>query len=160
MHSIIINTLIGKLTLAEENGFLTHLLFGEVNMGAVGQWTQPTALLTEAEKQLEQYFTGKRKEFTLPIQAKGTAFRQEVWQALLTIPYGETISYKELANRVGNPKAIRAVGGANHNNPISIIIPCHRVIGTDGNLTGYGGGLETKRYLIQLEKGNEKSTGI
>lgn len=106
--------------------------------------------------QLDQYFAGKRKAFDVPIALSGTNFRIKVWEELKKIPYGETISYGELARRVGNPKAMRAVGGANHNNPISIIVPCHRVIGADGSLTGYGGGMQNKKYLLELEKKNMK----
>ena len=110
-------------------------------------------LLTETRKQLQEYFDGKRKEFNLPILLRGTEFQKKVWQGLCTIPYGETRSYKELAELVGNPKAVRAVGGANNKNPIMIIVPCHRVIGADGSLVGFGGGLEVKKYLLELEAG-------
>jgi len=103
-------------------------------------------------QELDAYFAGQLREFTVPIKAEGTEFRVQVWQALLDIPYGQTMSYKQLAENIGNPKAVRAVGGANHHNPISIIIPCHRVIGAGGGLTGYGGGLENKEVLLALEK--------
>jgi len=109
-------------------------------------------LSDRADMQLKEYFSGKRKDFDLPLALQGTPFRMKVWQALLEIPYGETRSYKDVAVRVGNPKAIRAVGGANHNNPISIIVPCHRVIGADGSLVGYGGGLNNKMRLLELER--------
>ena len=111
-----------------------------------------TPLLRECQRQLEEYFAGKRFKFSLPIELEGTNFQKKVWQALTCIPYGEVWSYRELAQAVGNPKACRAVGMANHNNPISIIIPCHRVIGADGSLTGYGGGLDKKQYLLELEQ--------
>lgn len=110
-------------------------------------------LLTETRKQLQEYFDGKRKEFNLPILLRGTKFQKKVWQELCTIPYGETRSYKELAELVGNPKAVRAVDGANNKNPIMIIVPCHRVIGADGSLVGFGGGLEVKKFLLELEAG-------
>ena len=100
---------------------------------------------------MEEYFAGQRKEFSLPLAPKGTEFQLRVWQALLQIPYGETRSYGELAAMVGNPKACRAVGGANHRNPLSILIPCHRVVGTGGSLTGYAGGLSVKEFLLKLE---------
>ncbi|MDO4300124.1 MAG: methylated-DNA--[protein]-cysteine S-methyltransferase [Clostridia bacterium] len=109
-------------------------------------------LSERAYTELNEYFEGKRKSFDLPIKAEGTEFQINVWKELTEIPYGETISYGELARRIGNPKASRAVGGANNKNPIIIVIPCHRVIGANGSLVGYGGGIEVKRYLLDLEK--------
>ncbi|HAE42650.1 MAG TPA: cysteine methyltransferase [Clostridiales bacterium] len=105
----------------------------------------------EAAKQLTEYFEGNRKTFHLTYDINGTEFRMKVWRELIKIPYGTTISYKELANRVGNPKAIRATGGANNKNPLGIVIPCHRVIGADGSLVGYGEGLDKKKWLLDLE---------
>ncbi|MCU1283798.1 MAG: ogt [Acidobacteriales bacterium] len=105
----------------------------------------------DVERQVSEYFSGTRKVFDLALAPEGTPFQQRVWQELLTIPFGETMSYGELATRVGNPKASRAVGGANGENPISLIIPCHRVIGTDRSLTGYGGGLNVKEALLNHE---------
>lgn len=105
-----------------------------------------------AIKQLREYFDGLRQIFTLPLDPHGTEFQRRVWKALCEIPYGETRSYAEIASAVGNPKACRAVGLANHRNPISILIPCHRVIGADGSLVGYGGGLNIKRSLLELEQ--------
>ncbi len=113
-----------------------------------------TPLLQNAGQQLMEYFSGHRKTFDLPLAPKGTPFQLKVWKALLDIPYGETRSYKDIAIAAGNPKASRAVGMANNRNPISIVIPCHRVIGTNGKLVGYGGGLHTKEYLLALEKRN------
>lgn len=110
-----------------------------------------TPLSDRADAQLREYFAGTRREFDLPLAPEGTAFRKQVWAALLEIPYGETRSYREIAERIGSPKAVRAVGGANHHNPISILIPCHRVVGAGGGLTGYAGGLETKAQLLALE---------
>jgi len=107
--------------------------------------------LDDAVKQLKEYFAGKRKEFDLKIDLYGTPFQKLVWDSLLTIPYGEIRTYKDIAIQINAPKAVRAIGGANHNNPISIIVPCHRVIGTNGNLVGYGGGLDVKRHLLDLE---------
>jgi len=104
-----------------------------------------------ARGQLEEFFAGERREFSLALAPVGTPFQLAVWQALRAIPYGETISYGELSRRIGNPRAGRAVGLANGRNPLSIIVPCHRVIGADGTLTGYGGGLERKRFLLALE---------
>ena len=106
----------------------------------------------EARRQLDEYFAGERREFSLELAAEGTAFQRQVWQALCGIPFGQTASYGEIARQIGNPNAVRAVGLANGRNPISVIVPCHRVIGADGSLTGYGGGLERKRFLLALEK--------
>lgn len=108
-------------------------------------------LLVEAERQLCDYFAGNRQEFSLPLDFNGTAFQKQVWQALLTIPYGETRSYAQIAQAIDNPRAVRAVGAANGRNPISIIAPCHRVVGTDGTLTGFAGGLPAKQFLLALE---------
>lgn len=105
----------------------------------------------EAVGQLEQYFAGRRESFSLPLDLYGTTFQKQVWQALTTIPYGERRSYKQMAEAIGSPKAVRAVGGANNRNPIPIIIPCHRVVGADGSLTGYAGGLDLKQLLLGLE---------
>ncbi|MDD7267666.1 MAG: methylated-DNA--[protein]-cysteine S-methyltransferase [Lachnospiraceae bacterium] len=111
-------------------------------------------LLLETERQLAEYFHGRRRNFSIPLHfLSGTVFQQQVWTALADIPYGKVCSYADLAAKVGRPKACRAVGQANHYNPISIILPCHRVIGSNGSLTGYGGGLELKRYLLRLETG-------
>jgi methylated-DNA-[protein]-cysteine S-methyltransferase len=113
---------------------------------------QETPLLLRAKEQLTEYFYGNRSTFDLPLDPKGTSYQKTVWDALQTIPYGETRSYGEIAKQIGNPKAARAVGLANHNNPIPILIPCHRVIGANGSLTGYGGGLELKKMLLELEQ--------
>lgn len=111
-----------------------------------------TTLTKKAFQQLEEYFEGKRKSFDLPLKLEGTEFQKRVWQELMKIPYGKTVSYKELAKSVGNEKACRAVGMANNKNKIMIVIPCHRVVGSNGDLTGYAGGLNMKRYLLDLEK--------
>lgn len=113
-----------------------------------------TLLLLELAHQLNEYFAKERKEFTLPIELIGTSFQEEVWRVLQTIPYGETRTYKEQAIAVGNPKGVRAVANANAKNRISIIVPCHRVIGTNGTLTGYAGGLDRKKFLLDLEHQN------
>jgi methylated-DNA-[protein]-cysteine S-methyltransferase len=110
-------------------------------------------VLTGICRELDQYFAGRLKAFSTPVAFRGTPFQNRVWRELRRIPYGETISYLELANRIQNPKAVRAVGMANGANPIAIIVPCHRVIGSNGSLTGFGGGLPTKRALLELEKG-------
>lgn len=108
-------------------------------------------VLCETERQLGEYFEGRRKSFSLKLDMRGTLFQNEVWEALLAIPFGETRSYGQLAKQLGNPKATRAVGAANGRNPISIVVPCHRVIGSSGKLTGFAGGLDTKAYLLELE---------
>ena len=113
---------------------------------------RPPAALAEARRQLTEYFAGTRRDFALPLAAGGTPFQQRVWEALRRIPYGETISYGELARRIGQPTASRAVGAANGRNPIAIVVPCHRVIGADGTLIGYGGGLPVKEALLSLEQ--------
>jgi methylated-DNA-[protein]-cysteine S-methyltransferase len=109
-------------------------------------------VLVETERQLDEYFAGKRKAFSVPLDMRGTRFQQDVWAALLAIPFGETRSYGQLAKQLGNPRASRAVGAANGKNPVSIIVPCHRVIGSSGKLTGFAGGLGTKAHLLNLEK--------
>lgn len=140
---------LGTLALGEENGYLTCVRFGkEVTTPHL---IEKTPLLELAEHQLIEYFRGERKTFRLPITLKGTEFQKKVWMALQKIPYGATASYGELAKEIGNPKGARAVGLANNRNPISIIIPCHRVIGKNGKLVGYGGGLENKVFLLDLE---------
>lgn len=115
--------------------------------------SMPSPLQREVDKQMREYFEGKRKAFELPLRPDGTDFQKKVWNALLEIPFGETRSYQDIANAVGSPKACRAVGMANHQNPIIIVIPCHRVIGKNGKLVGYGGGLSMKEKLLLLEKG-------
>jgi methylated-DNA-[protein]-cysteine S-methyltransferase len=115
-------------------------------------WREDGLKLREAERQLSLYFAGELEEFDLPLAPQGTPFQQRVWRELSKIPYGATISYGELARRIGNPNASRAVGLANGSNPIAIVIPCHRVIGSDGKLTGYGGGLTVKEKLLALER--------
>jgi methylated-DNA-[protein]-cysteine S-methyltransferase len=117
---------------------------------------QTDSVLFETLKQLKEYFSGDRKDFSLPLNPDGTAFQKFVWAELLNIPYGKTISYKQLAERIGGKNLIRAVGRANALNPIPIIIPCHRVIGTNGSLVGYSGGMEIKRYLLELEGALQK----
>jgi len=110
-----------------------------------------TPALEPACRQLREYFEGHRTRFDLALDLQGTDFQKSVWEALLAIPYGQTISYMDLAKRLGDPKAIRAVAAANGQNPLWVVVPCHRVVGSDGSLTGFAGGLETKRYLLELE---------
>ena len=116
-------------------------------------WRRAREPFANAIEQLDQYFAGERTEFDLELDLRGTQFQKDVWNALLTIPYGETRSYGEIARQIGRPDRARAVGAANGSNPVSIIVPCHRVIGSDGSLTGYGGGLPRKRFLLDLESG-------
>lgn len=143
-------TQLGKIVLTENGMAITRLIFSEVL--PKGVIDQETPLLKKASQQLSEYFAGQRQSFDLPLQPEGTDFQQKVWKALQDIPYGEVCSYKAIAQAIGNEKACRAVGGANNRNPISIIIPCHRVIGANGDLVGYGGGIELKKQLLALEK--------
>ena len=142
-----------SLGIAEEGGALCRVFFGKGKAPADFELAE-TPLIKKAAVQLAEYFDGKRKTFNLPLAPAGTDFQLKVWKALQNIPYGGTLSYGELAALAGNPKACRAVGMANNRNPIVIIVPCHRVIGKDGSLTGYGGGLELKRQLLELESGS------
>ena len=144
---------VGKLLLAGTEAGLKLVSFsaGTWTKSADADWHEDSAVFTEVVDQLKSYFAGARKAFELPLVLEGTEFQKKVWTALQDIPYGETVSYKALAQRVGSPKAVRAVGAANGANPIPIIIPCHRVIGNDGSLTGFGGGLPLKKRLLELE---------
>ena len=122
------------------------------------EWTEGTsALLHQTVTQLSEYFGGKRREFEVPLGPTGTEFQLHVWRALLEIPFAETASYSQIAARIGRPSAVRAVGSANGRNPIPIIIPCHRVIGSDGALTGFGGGLDVKEFLLRLERDGDRN---
>jgi methylated-DNA-[protein]-cysteine S-methyltransferase len=114
------------------------------------------SILLEAERQLKEYFAGERRSFSIPLDMRGTPFQKDVWRALQAIPFGETLSYGQIANQLGRPSASRAVGAANGRNPISIVVPCHRVIGSTGKLTGFAGGLETKAHLLNLETSAER----
>lgn len=145
-----IETTIGKLYMAEEDGCLVEL---GTDCARAEDCLQETDLLKDAARQLQEYFAGKRCEFTVPICGKGTDFQQRVWKALRDIPYGETRTYGQIAAAIGNPKASRAVGGACNKNPIIIIVPCHRVIGADGGLVGFGCGLDLKEQLLEIERG-------
>lgn len=147
---------IGRITLAEENGRITNLHLPGNALPPEQYIIEETPLLKVAAEQLREYFAGKRKEFQLPLQPQGTDFYQKVWWRLLDIPYGATKSYGQIAAEAGNPKACRAVGGANNKNPIPVFIPCHRVIGAKGDLVGFGGGLAQKAYLLEMEKNNSK----
>ncbi len=144
---------IGRITLYGDENAILGLTFEQDRhprdwSGAVAE---ATAILLDAERQLQEYFGGWRKSFDLPLRPVGTEFQERVWRQLLEIPFGKTISYLELAKRLGNEKAVRAVGMANGRNPVGLIIPCHRVIGSNGDLIGYGGGLPRKEYLLKHE---------
>ena len=155
MHIHFYNYPTGTLGIAESNNAISHICYS--NKTPFGFAIKETPLIKKAAAQLDEYFTGKRKAFDLPLELKGTSFQNAVWNALLAIPYGETRSYKEIAEYIGNPRACRAVGMANHRNPLAIIVPCHRVVEHSGGLGGYAGGLDVKRLLLDLEmKTNEK----
>lgn len=141
------NTPVGTITAEEKDGCIVSLHIGETCRGEY----KKTELLSRCESQLMEYFDGKRISFDIPVALTGTAFQQSVWQALMDIPYGETITYSQLAQRTGRPKAARAAGAACGANPLLIIVPCHRVVGQKG-LTGYAGGLDSKKTLLKIEK--------
>lgn len=143
---------IETLTLTSEGENLIGLDFGKVQIEGK---EEKTKVIQDAIDQLEEYFQGKRKHFDLPLKFYGTEFQKKCWNALITIPYGETRSYKDMSEIVNCPKGYRAVGLANNRNPIAIIAPCHRVIGSDGKLVGFGGGLDKKEFLLNLEKKNK-----
>jgi methylated-DNA-[protein]-cysteine S-methyltransferase len=145
---------LGPLLLATDDAGLRHILFAKGRQPAQPEssWKEDRAPLKETIRQLHAYFAGELENFDLQLAPEGTPFQLGVWRSLCDIPYGETISYGELAGRIGNPKASRAVGLANGSNPIPIVIPCHRVIGSNGKLTGYGGGLPIKEKLLALER--------
>jgi len=146
----------GKVTIMSDGRSITHVKSESAASGIkklkASKVYKSDKLTDTAAAQLLEYFTGARRSFDLPLDSYGTSFQKTVWKALQDIPYGETRSYKQVAQAIGNPKACRAVGMANNKNPIWIIIPCHRVIGADGSLTGYGGGLDMKKRLLLLEK--------
>ena len=150
MKGLMIETKVGPLTVLEDDQGICGVHFG--NSLSPDIIMEETPLLREAKRQLEEYFAGDRKEFRLPLSMNGTPFQKTVWRALCTIPYGETRTYGQIAAQVGNPKGSRAIGMANHNNPIAIIVPCHRVVGAKGALTGYAGGLDIKKALLDLEQ--------
>jgi methylated-DNA-[protein]-cysteine S-methyltransferase len=146
---------IGELLLVGDGETLSGLYMqdGRKPKRVASDWSEAAAPFADVKTQLEEYFAGTRTTFAVPLSPQGAPFEREVWRALEEIPYGETVSYGEIARRVGQPGAARAVGTANGRNPIAVIVPCHRVIGADGSLTGYGGGLERKRLLLELERG-------
>lgn len=148
---ILFDTPLGLMGLEEEDGALVSLRLPGQPVPRIA--CHETPLLSEGKRQVLEYLAGQRRVFDLPLAPKGTEFYRSVWRALEAIPYGETRSYRDIAQAVGRLKVVRAVGQANHNNPIPIIIPCHRVVGANGSLTGYAGGLDMKKHLIRLEAG-------
>lgn len=151
MYRKIVDSPIGKIELIEEDNNITEInILKNIKINSIKQ--KNTKLLMKTEKQLKEYFSGIRTKFTVPLNPKGTKFMKEVWNELLNIPYGEVRTYKEIAQKIGNINVARAVGMANHKNPIPIIIPCHRVIGSNNKLVGYALGLDVKQYLLNLER--------
>ena len=146
---------IGELLLVGDGSTLhgLHMQQGRRPVRVSREWRRHDSAFRDARAQLDEYFAGARTEFRVPLELSGNDFERRVWRELLEIPYGETASYGEIARRIGTPHAARAVGLANGRNPVALIVPCHRVIGADGSLTGYGGGLERKRLLLDLEAG-------
>ncbi len=153
IHYCHVDTPVGRLTVAATDAGLHAIEFPENRhpQRRAGWVEADHPLLRQARGELDEYFAGTRRTFDLPLSPQGTPFQRQVWLALASIPYGRTESYAQLAARVERPAAMRAVGGANGRNPLPIVLPCHRVIGADGSLTGFGGGLPTKRFLLQLE---------
>lgn len=152
MYFKIYDTVIGKIIIEESEEKISRIEIVNGTEKFEGKEEKETELINKTYKELDEYFRGKRKTFDIPLKTEGTEFQKKVWNALLEIPYGETRSYLDIAKRVGNPKASRAVGMANHNNKIIIIIPCHRVIGSNKKLVGYAGGLDIKEKLLKLEQ--------
>jgi methylated-DNA-[protein]-cysteine S-methyltransferase len=149
--AVVVPSPVGHLGIEARAGAITRIVFH-----ASPHPSPPSVadVVVEARRQLDEYFEGRRKTFSLPLAPEGTPFQRLVWQALTEIAYGETVSYSQIAQRIGRPAAVRAVGAANGQNPIPIVIPCHRVIGADGRLVGFGGGLGVKQYLLGLERGS------
>lgn len=170
MNTCLYNSPIGILKISEDNGKITNLYLQRKEEDSVcggsppqnqqnrqgkklrQEWGQHTGPMREACRQLDEYFQGKRKSFDLPISYAGTSFQESVWRELQNIPYGETRSYEDIAVKIGNPKAVRAVGQANNKNPILLIIPCHRVIHKNGDISGFACGIDAKKYLLGLER--------
>lgn len=149
MYKYYYETPIGRICIEEKDNCITNL---GISRGEKEVEEKETELIKKTYEQLMEYFKGQRKTFDIPLKPQGTVFQMKVWKELLNIPYGETCTYKDIATRLGNPKACRAVGGANNKNPIMIIIPCHRVVGKNGDLVGYACGLDVKSKLLEIEK--------
>lgn len=153
LSSLVLRSPIGNLEIKGDDTHIFRVSFVEEEREKDTKHSSSEVILLCA-RQLDEYFNGLRKSFNLPLKPLGTPFQKNVWDQLILIPYGETAAYIDIAEATGNPRAVRAVGGANHSNPIGIIIPCHRIIGKDGSLTGYGGGLWRKKWLLDHEKKN------
>ena len=151
-QKILYHSEVGNLTVVSDNHYIRKITFGKGGLHPGAEWCDNHPLLVQAELQLTEYFNGTRRYFTLPIAVDGTPFQKAVWNALLEIPYGETVTYGDLAKKIDKPNASRAVGGGCNKNPIVIVIPCHRVIGVNGNLTGFAGGITVKENLLALER--------
>lgn len=159
-HHCLIESPVGPLLAVERGGKLLALAFvGDDPPVVEPDWVESEEPFGELRAQLGEYFEGRRREFDLPLEPEGTEFQMAVWSALRDIPYGATATYGEIAEAIGRPTAVRAVGGANNANRLPIVIPCHRVVGADGSLTGFGGGLEAKALLLELESGAVASGG-
>lgn len=156
-YSFVYQTSLGSITLTADERTLTECTYGAPNKGSV---VLQTPVLEQAFGELQEYLSGKRAVFHVPLNPTGTLFQQKVWKALMKIPYGQTVSYKEIAKQIGNEKACRAVGMANNRNPIAIFIPCHRVVGANGKLVGYAGGLNIKKALLTLESSDKKESSF
>ena len=160
LHYAKVSTPIGSLLLIADSEALREIRFEKSARGMSPETDcqEGGKIVETAARQLADYFAGKRRDFDLPLAPRGTEFQQRVWQELQRIPYGQTLSYGEIARRIGRPTAVRAVGAANGKNPIPIVIPCHRVIGRDGSLTGFGGGIDIKKQLLTLEEADTNPT--
>lgn len=154
MYYSYLDSPVGPLLLVGDDEELTMISFsrGKKSRHVRPEWQRRDSAFGQARRELEEYFAGRRREFTVPVRPRGTPFQLAVWSALRTIPYGSTRSYRDIAEQIGRAKATRAVGMANGSNPLPIVVPCHRVIGANGSLTGFGGGIETKRFLLELER--------
>ncbi len=160
LEKVELDTPIGRLTIIASTTGVTHVLFDgenpiDVGLDAAVPTVVDNPILRSACDQLGEYFAGERRDFDLPLDPHGTEFQVEVWSALAAIPYGKTLTYSQQAEAIGRPAAVRAVGSANGRNPIPIVLPCHRVVGSDGSLTGYAGGLDIKRQLLDLERAQQ-----
>jgi methylated-DNA-[protein]-cysteine S-methyltransferase len=158
-YTIYIQSPLGQVEIKADDSFITSIRLAKSAEKVLTKEDSDGLLLhiRQCITELEEYFAGERTDFSIPLRQSGTDFQQRVWSQLLKIPYGTTVSYIEVARRLGNTKLTRAVGGANHRNKLWIVVPCHRVIGADGSLTGYGGGLECKQWLLQHEASNSKT---
>ncbi len=155
LFSLVMSSPIGELTLVADQDCLCEIRFGRDDCATI---PRSNSVLETAQQQLQEYFAGSRQSFDLPLRPHGTSFQQQVWRELMTVDYGELASYQDIAVSIGNPKAVRAVGAANGRNPIPVVIPCHRIIGSNGKLTGYAGGLNIKEQLLRLENAGGKGS--